>query len=335
MIKRLILSNFRNFSVFRGDFERINIIKGKNGSGKTNLIEAIYFCLNGHPFTRNLKRILRDKNRPTHLSSEIDDHTVQISANKERKTIKLDGKPIRVLDLKKRFPCVDYSINSFISFKSKDYIFSLIDRGIFAKEDDIINKLIEYKKLMNTKRDVLKKEKMDTGILKILNERIVDVVNSISDKRKGLIDLVKMETGECFGSFYNKRLSIEYTIGKLEKDKFREEIEKRRIIVSLKKDSIKILIDDMDLFLYSSFGEKKIALLCIVLAIVKLYNTHGKLPVFLVDDLEGDLDYGTQKKAFEIIESLPNQIFITTLGAYSGYNTIAIGEDDGFERIYS
>ncbi len=323
MIKRVILSNFRNFSIFKSNFERVNIIKGKNGVGKTNLLEAIYFSLNGHPFTRNLKGIIKHEEKQASISSQVGEDTVQITVFEDRKVLKLNGKPVRVIDLKKRFPCVDYSINSFISFRSKDYLFSLIDRGVFAREEVIINWLLEYKRLMATKRKLLKKESIDRVALSVLNKRLMQVINDISNIRKKLIDTIGNCVADCFNGFTGKSLKIDYVVGSCG-DKFEEELTKRRVLVSLKKDSLKIFMNNLDMFMFSSVGEKKVALLCIVLAIVKLYNESGKLPVFIVDDLEGDLDSGTQKKAFERIVNLPNQIFITTLGAYSGYNTIEL-----------
>ena len=327
MIESLILSNFRNFSFLKKKFEKINIIMGKNGSGKTNLIEAIYFCLNGHPFSKDLDRIVKEKEKKTLLNANINKHTVHIVVESKIKRIKLDGKPTRVIDLKKNFPCIDYSINSFVSFKNKDYMFSLIDRGIFASDQTIIDNIIEYKKLMKTKRELLKSETINRGVLDVLNKKLLDTINTISEKRKKLIETIEVYVDECYSKFYNKKVNLQYNIGHVNKDVFKAEILKKRVILSLKKDTLKIEINGMDIFPYSSVGEKKVVLLCIVLAIVKLYNSHELLPVFLIDDLEGDLDRGTQEKAFETIESLPNQLFITTLGAFHGYNTIELTED--------
>jgi len=327
MIKNLIASNFRNFSFLRKEFKKINIIKGKNGTGKTNLIEAIYFCLNGHPFSKDLNRVVKDKDKKTLLNANIDDHTVHIVVESKVKRIKLDGKLTRVIDLKKNFPCIDYSINSFMSFKNKDYMFSLIDRGIFANDRAIIDDLVEYKKLIKTKRELLRKDTINKNVLEVLNKKLLDIISTISKKRKDLIENIKGYVDECYGSFYRKRIDLHYRIGEPDKGIFETEVAKKRVILSLKKDSLEIEVDGLDIFPYLSVGEKKVALLCIVLAIVKLYNSRGLLPVFLIDDLEGDLDRETQKKAFEIIESLPNQLFITTLSAFSGYNTIELTED--------
>ena len=50
-IKQLELFNFRNYGSVKIEFkDGLNIIEGKNAQGKTNLIEAIYFCAVGKSF---------------------------------------------------------------------------------------------------------------------------------------------------------------------------------------------------------------------------------------------------------------------------------------------
>ena len=44
-IKRLVLKDFRNYDSVSVDFDKgVNIIYGNKTQGKTNLLEAIYFC---------------------------------------------------------------------------------------------------------------------------------------------------------------------------------------------------------------------------------------------------------------------------------------------------
>ncbi len=327
MIKKVILSNFRSFSFFQKEFDKINIIKGKNGTGKTNLLEAIYFCLNGHPFFKNLNRVKKDPNKPTHLNSNLTNDTIHIAIEENVKKIKLNGKPAKVVDLKKQFPCIDYSINSFISFKNKDYIFSLIDRGIFSQDKTIIDKILEYKKLAKIKKNLIKEDNMNKNAINIINDRLIETIRDISKKRTEFIESIKDDICTCFNKFHKQKLYISYIEGKIKESTLKEELTRKKTLISIKKDILKITVNDMDIFLYSSVGERKIILLCVVLTVLKMYNSHRLLPVFLVDDLEGDLDRYTQKMAFEIIESLPNQIFITTLGSYDGYNVINLTEE--------
>ncbi|WP_022671160.1 AAA family ATPase [Hippea alviniae] len=323
MITRIIVNNFKNFDLLKADFERINIIKGRNGAGKTNLLEAVFISLNGHPFIRSFKPIQKDLKKPAIITAVIDNNTVLVRFDEKGKSLKLNSKQTTVVNLKKMFPCIDYSINSFISLKSKDYLFSLIDRGIYAKNNKIIDKLVKYSKLQRIKRNILK-ENSDDKALNILNEEIHTLTAEISGLREELVKEIEKSVYNCYNEFYNQELKIEYEIVNLGKNIFEKEKQKRRILFSLKKDNFNIYLNGRKIQ-FSSVGERKIALLCIVLSIVKVYNELNNMPVFLIDDLEGDLDRERQKKAFETITELPNQILLTTLEAFEGYNTIDLG----------
>ncbi|AEA32987.1 AAA family ATPase [Hippea maritima] len=323
-IKNIIITNFRNFNLLEVKFDKINIIKGKNGTGKTNLIEAVYLTLNGHPFKNNLKVLKKELEKPTILNAIIDKHTIFIKIDDDKKYIKLDSKLVRVVDLKKTFACLNYSINSFISFRSKDYLFSLVDRGISSYDHSIIDKLIEYKKTNRLKKELFSSPKPDYNMLNFLNDKIKSIVDEISLKRDGFILKLKNDVENCFCSFFGKKLELIYEIGKYNDSVFEKEKQKNRVLFGFKKDSLKIILNNKDLFLYSSVGEKKISLLCIVLSIAKMYNSSGVEPILLIDDLEGDLDPQVQKRAFDIIKTLPNQSIITTLGAYTDHNIITL-----------
>ncbi|MBC7194417.1 MAG: AAA family ATPase, partial [Caldisericia bacterium] len=55
ILKRINILTFRNLEELSFDFnEKINLIIGKNGSGKTNLLNAIYYLSSGNTFN-NLK----------------------------------------------------------------------------------------------------------------------------------------------------------------------------------------------------------------------------------------------------------------------------------------
>ena len=50
-IKKLEVYNYRNYKLSEICFaDGLNVIEGKNAQGKTNLVEAIYFCAVGKSF---------------------------------------------------------------------------------------------------------------------------------------------------------------------------------------------------------------------------------------------------------------------------------------------
>ena len=74
MLSRLQLSDFRNYGTAEADLSpSLNVILGDNGSGKTSLLEAIYFIGSGGRSFRGgrLSRLVRDGAEAATLYAEV------------------------------------------------------------------------------------------------------------------------------------------------------------------------------------------------------------------------------------------------------------------------
>ena len=57
-IKKISISNFRCFNSVDLEFSKLNnFIHGANGSGKTSVLEALYFCSTGRSFKSSNKNL--------------------------------------------------------------------------------------------------------------------------------------------------------------------------------------------------------------------------------------------------------------------------------------
>jgi len=70
-------------------------------------------------------------------------------------------------------------------------------------------------------------------------------------------------------------------------------------------------------------------LFSLIMSLVEHYNNLNKMPIVLIDDLEGDISNGNLQKMTEKIISVKNQVFLTTLGSINikNANIIALSED--------
>ena len=93
-LQEIVLYRLRNHSELRLDFSRAVAILGKNGSGKTAILEAIYFVINASlPPKRNLQELALDFHDPFFVRCSILDahrgplpYEYLISADPEKKT---------------------------------------------------------------------------------------------------------------------------------------------------------------------------------------------------------------------------------------------------------
>ena len=63
-IKKIAISNFRCFDSVDLEFSELNnFIHGANGSGKTSVLEALYFCSTGRSFKSSNKNLCIQKEK--------------------------------------------------------------------------------------------------------------------------------------------------------------------------------------------------------------------------------------------------------------------------------
>ena len=78
------------------------------------------------------------------------------------------------------------------------------------------------------------------------------------------------------------------------------------------RDDLSILFDGREMRVFGSAGQQRSALLLLDLAAISLYNSsHNDYPLFLVDDVDAELDQKRIDKLLEYLEGR-TQTFITT-----------------------
>ena len=94
MIKRLVLKNYRVYDSLDMTFENLQIIKGRNGIGKTSIVEAIGFALFGSALQRGKAGSwVKEGERDGSVILYIDNYVITRSSNLAIVSL-LDGKII-------------------------------------------------------------------------------------------------------------------------------------------------------------------------------------------------------------------------------------------------
>ena len=128
-IARLKLSQFRNYSQLILDFHpQFNIFIGKNGIGKTNLLESLYYLANFKSFrTNNLQVLVQKEQSYYQIKAQLIDQNsqnwiYQYNYQEGKKSIYQNNilmKKSHVTTLEKSFKAVLFANNDiFLVFKS-------------------------------------------------------------------------------------------------------------------------------------------------------------------------------------------------------------------------
>ena len=338
-IEELKLKNFRNYRELTLDpHPGVNLIYGRNGSGKTNLLEAIHYCSLGrsHRISNDVNVI---KNGETFALSSVSIQNMlgrrEISVRFhpgeiQKKTILIDQKKIaRFSDMMGCLRCVIFSpedlglIKEGPSLRRRylDMMISQISKGYFIA-------LQQYRIGMDQRNAVIRSIRTNgTGNLKILSafeETMAEPAAVIIRERRKIISILSdiaaetyqriSDTDEVFHLAYHSSVreenNIEETFCKLFRENREDDIRIGFTSVGPHRDDLILTLNKNQMKQFASQGQIRTAALSMKLSQMKiLRELSGEEPVLLLDDVMSELD--RKRRTCLIGEISSFQTFIT------------------------
>ena len=332
-------TNFRNLS---GRIEwgpRLNIIYGNNGHGKTNWLEAIYLLARTKSFrTQRLQEAIRfgeeiavvrgkvttgsDLERDLQVS--LHDNSKTIFVNSKRETLARYLTQLQVFS----FTAADLDVVRGMPEARRRFL----DRGISSLKPSYLKTISDYNKVLKQKNRVLQlANENDLGpdkvedLLAPWNEQLIRLGFLIHQAREeyvtGLNATLERQlferrevTTRYVSSLENKGDLSNYESLLRSRIALRmgAEVAAGHSLVGPHRDDLEIHLDGREIRIYGSSGQQRSALLLLDLAAISLYNSGSNdHPVFLIDDVDAELDEGRIRHLLEYLENR-TQTFITT-----------------------
>ncbi len=363
-LTNLKLSNFRSYDKLNLSFSnKYNIIYGNNGSGKTNLVEAIYLLALSKSFRVNLDKLLIKKGEKE-LSVEGKIKTkvktkYKITVSNDTKIVEIDNNKVNKMS--------DYVSNINVVLYNPDDIFlikdapserrKLLNIEISKMYKEYLILLNDYNKVLKIRNSYLKemyrKNITSFEYLDILTEKMIDIGLKIENFRNDFVeDINKYITGiyqEIFGygnltvkyvsNYKNKN---HYEILKIYQNTYQKELENGKTLMGIHHDDIIFYLDKNKLKEWGSVGQLKNSIISFKLAELRLVKERkNDCPILILDDLFSELDDIKIKNILKILDN-DIQIFITTTNIknfkkknYDKYkifkveNSVVMEEDNG------
>lgn len=335
IITKIELLNFRNYNkkIF-DNFSNLNIIIGKNGIGKTSIIEAIYLGSLAKSFkTNNEYSIINNNSDFFKIKIYYFDYgpkkNLEILLDKNGKKTKINSKiQKRLSDFISQYRIILLSPDELKLVKSSPNTRrNYLNIQISQLHREYIYYLNNYNNLIKNKNDYLKKlmlnSNLDSRYLDIIDEKIVEEGIKIYNYRKKYIELINKYINIFFNKFSEKStLVIKYIsdfeindINKLTKElkKIRnKEINVGMTSFGVHRDDYEFIHNGNNSKEFSSQGIQKLIILSMKLSEVEIFkNEYNISPILLLDDLFSELDEKNRNKIFKSLNK-NNQIFITT-----------------------
>ena len=320
IIQSLHLKNFRNYSQL--DLHPdvgVNIFFGPNGSGKTNILEAIHYCALGksHRVSNDqsvIKNGETDAVCELSIRNQISVQTVGVHISKSesnRKSIFINSKKIqRFSDMMGCFRCVIFSPEDLdmikegpsVRRKYLDMMISQIDSKYFIA-------LQRYRIALEQRNALLKRIRAGEADLKVLvsfDEILAEEGRTIIQKRMEIVHKlteVAMDVYHNISGQEDELLQIQYQSvlpdsesipdGMMKGLYANREDDIRTGLTSIgpHRDDLIFTLNRKNMKMYSSQGQIRTAALSLKLTQIRiLYEYSGDRPVLLLDDVMSELD---------------------------------------------
>ncbi len=333
IIKQLNLLNFKNLTQADIHFsDGINCIVGMNGSGKTNLIDSIYYL----SFCKSFLNSVDSQNvnfdadyfliQGQYSSGDRHDEVACSLKRGHKKAFKRNKKDYeRLSDHIGHFPLVvispaDEELINGASEERRKYIDSVISQ--FDK--NYLSLIIRYTRLVLQRNTLIKgyMQNFNPAILDVYDAQLVDIAQSIYKARhlflQNLLPIFQKyysfisNDREVVGIEYKSHLSSANFAADLTQARDRD----LRVGYSTKgvhRDELEFSLSNNPIRKYGSQGQKKSYLIALKLAHLELLTQKvGMIPILLLDDIFDKLD---QERGSQLINLVTHstfaQIFIT------------------------
>ncbi len=345
-LKSISLLNYKNISNNQFDFDtKINGFVGKNGIGKTNVLDAIYHLAYGKSYfnplaSQNIKHGEEFFVIDGVFDKEEKEEKVVCSLKKgQKKVIKRNGKIYEKLsEHVGLIPLVIISPSDVdLIIEGSETRRKFMDSVLSTLDSSYLNQLIHYQKMLSQRNALLKyfalNQIFDADNLAIYDEPMSKLGNEIFSKRtqflENFIPIFQKHHANITNEAENVQLVYESQLQKntLE-DLLIQNLPKDRALqyssVGIHKDDLLFEIDGFPIKKFGSQGQQKSFLIALKLAQFEfIKQKSGQLPILLFDDIFDKLDeFRVQKIVSMVNEDTFGQIFISDTHEERTINTI-------------
>ena len=338
LIKDIKLQNFRSHSFTELNTNHLVVcIIGPNGSGKTNILEAISMIadkkgIRGALIEDCIKKDSKDKTIiSTTVIYEKREHQLNVifesKEQKIKKYLDIDGNKSSLSEIFKDInfvwltPQMDKIMHEGDSIKRK-----FLDKIISNYNFDYKKNLNDFKKLSDERIQLLK-ENQDLKWISILEKKMIDELWKIFIYRRFFIKDINNIISNKLNNFLKIKLNIKNTFDlneNISKDDFylffeKKYIEKREIDQITKRNSVGSQFDIFEFFneetkLNSdlcSTGEQKKILISIILSFIWLMKSKNMKSILLFDEIASHIDGINLELFFDEISKIGMQTWYT------------------------
>ena len=341
-LTKIKLVNFRNYSNISISFsDRLNILIGDNAQGKTNVLEAIVFLAltKSHRVVTNAnviklgkqKAIVQGFVKKDKLMSKL-----EIELFEKEKLVKVNNDEVkRISDYISNLNIIVFTPDDLEIIKGSPNIRrGLLNIQLSQVSKVYLNTYNEYNKILKTRNEYLKvlfnNSIADRKYLDIITDKLIEKAIIIYEKRRDYIAEINKKINEYYKEISDfsglkvcylpnisftsyDRDSMKKEMEDIYKNNYLKELNYGMTIYGPHRDDFSFIYNDMDMKIYSSQGQQKMAVMAFKLSEINIFESYSSTsPILLLDDIFGELDVKKRNKLLKLINSKQIQSILTT-----------------------
>jgi len=337
-VSSISANDFRNLSFPSIPLSQgVNILYGNNAQGKTNILEAVYFCAIGRsPRADNNRELIRFGCSEAHIRVEVNkentsftvDAYIQLTGNKSTKTLSIDRAVIKnTRELFGRLMVVLFSPEDLRLIKAGPAERRrFMDMEICQLSPVYYSDLRDYHRALKQRNQLLKilrKDHRQIDLLYIWDEQLNNSGCRIMTTRSAFVKKISeiakeihnhiTEGKENLTLTYQPNITDPSDFGNILEKSHERDISCGTTSMGIHKDDVLFTINDIPARSFGSQGQQRTAALSAKLAEIEIMRNGAKSPpVLLLDDVLSELDGSRQKFLLTQINDL--QTIITCTG---------------------
>jgi DNA replication and repair protein RecF len=322
ILRSLTTQSFRNLDDAACAFHpQANVIVGRNGQGKTNLLEAIYFLATTKSFrTARTASVFRFAAPALFVSGVVERRGVErtmsagFEADSKKRVLAINAEKVALADYVNALTVFAYSSSRLEILRgAPEERRRFLDRGIASINPGYLEQLTRYVRVLKQRNALLHEGVTRPSELDAWDGELAAAASVVWQARTAYVEQLAGAFAEIVArhDYHVKNVALAYRPALLDVPRVAE-IRARMTLAGPQRDVLDFMADGRPASEVLSGGELKMIVLFLKFAKIELFRARTEeSPLFLLDDIDAELDLDILQ---ELLRKLPpqTQVFATS-----------------------
>ena len=349
-IQQLQIKNFRCFSdltiSFNGPY---TLLVGDNGTGKTSILEALYYLCYLRSFRSSSVQDLIQFDQEAFFvkacfSGNVDDSVqeLQVGLSSKKRLVKLNRNAIASYkDILAYYRVVSLTEDDLWLIKGGPEVRrAYVDHALFLVDHTYVDLFKQHKIIVSNRNAILQNSVADKSSYEVWTEQLFHVACRLADLRVAWLHDVQERVNRLLQQYISADIAIQFnyvsrknirdtdyaSFKDVHMDLYAQEMRLKRSLFGVHLDDVAITFQGKRSRQFASRGQQKMIVLLMKIAQIQLLESFEGMRLFLLDDFMTDFDEQRLRTMLAILFDLNCQLVFTVPSSGSLLESLLLGK---------